>query len=142
MTTAPEFTHNVVGTLQYLDTMLPKGSHVVMLGLMCVELLQSTFFIECSTFRSYGVDAHGTHACGVLRDASSRDGRMMWDTMHDLQYPLLDLNYQELWGILDLFHANPCPSEILQQNTFFGSNALQCTATARILIPAECSAVP
>ena len=44
----------------------------------------------------------------LLRDASSRDGRMMWDTMHDLQYPLLDLKYQGLWSILDLFHANPC----------------------------------
>ena len=32
------------------------------------------------------------------------------------------------------------PVEILQ-NTFFRSNALHCTATARILIPAECSAV-
>ena len=34
----------------------------------------------------------------------------------------------------------PSPVEILQ-NTFFGSNALHCTAMARILIPAECSAV-
>ena len=36
--------------------------------------------------------------------------------------------------------ANDLPVEIVADH-FFGSNALQCTATARILIPAECSAV-
>ena len=32
------------------------------------------------------------------------------------------------------------PVEIMQ-NTFFRSNALHCTATARVLIPAQCSAI-
>ena len=35
---------------------------------------------------------------------------------------------------------NTKPVKLLQ-NTFFRSNALHCTATARILIPAECSAI-
>ena len=39
-----------------------------------------------------------------------------------------------------LENQNAKPVEILR-NTFFRSNALHCTATARILIPAECSAV-
>ena len=33
------------------------------------------------------------------------------------------------------------PSEILRNATFFRSSALHCTATARILIPAECSTI-
>jgi acyloxyacyl hydrolase len=33
MTTVPEFRKNILAALQVLDTMLPKGSHVAMMGL-------------------------------------------------------------------------------------------------------------
>ena len=51
-----------------------------------------------------------------------------------------------LFDMLDEDHSGTIeqkelPVNILQ-NTFFRSNALHCTATACILIPAECSAVP
>jgi acyloxyacyl hydrolase len=39
MTTVPQFTENVVTALNYLDTVLPAGSHVLFIGIVDGRIL-------------------------------------------------------------------------------------------------------
>lgn len=59
MTTVPEFRKNILTALQKLDTMLPKGSHVAMMGLAKGAL------ICCSGNVILRIDFMGSAACTV-----------------------------------------------------------------------------
>merc|ERR1712000_434127 len=69
MTTVPQFTANVNAALEYLDTVLPAGSHVLLMGLP--------------------------------------DGRILYDTMHNLMHPV-GVPYKQLYDYLNCLGISPC----------------------------------
>ena len=46
MTSAKEFYDNVMGTLQYLETTLPPGSHVILVGLIDGAILYKAKYLK------------------------------------------------------------------------------------------------
>jgi len=56
MTTPQEFYQNVVGAMQYLDTILPFGSHVTFLGLADGRILYDTMYDRIHPIGSYFKD--------------------------------------------------------------------------------------
>eukprot|EP01112_Ceratiomyxa_fruticulosa_P000581 TRINITY_DN10522_c1_g1_i1.p1 TRINITY_DN10522_c1_g1~~TRINITY_DN10522_c1_g1_i1.p1 ORF type:complete len:544 (-),score=98.46 TRINITY_DN10522_c1_g1_i1:56-1687(-) len=70
MTTPEEFEKNILMVLDYLDTVLPSGSHVLFSGLV--------------------------------------DGRILYDTLHNVTHPLGGVDYAQLYEWLSCLGANPC----------------------------------
>jgi acyloxyacyl hydrolase len=90
MTTVDEFRQDITATLRYFDTILPNGSHVLIVGEFCV----------CS-FRFFVLCTYKIHLLGLV------DGRVLWDSLYNRTHPL-GVPYKSMYNFLNCLQISPC----------------------------------